>query len=113
VGRGEHASQCILFADSGSELASGRLAAIATERDGFKLAEVDLGLRGEGEILGTRQHGLPRFRVAVLPDDVGTLTEARREVIGLLDRHGSLGAPELGPLLDAARERFGDEAIAP
>jgi ATP-dependent DNA helicase RecG len=113
VGRGKHASQCILFADSGSELASRRLAAIATERDGFKLAEVDLGLRGEGEILGTRQHGLPRFRVAVLPDDVTMLTEARREVIALLDRHGSLGAPELGPLLDAARERFGDEAIAP
>jgi ATP-dependent DNA helicase RecG len=113
VGRGEHASQCILFADAGSELAGRRLEAIATERDGFKLAEVDLALRGEGEILGTRQHGLPRFRVAVLPDDVATLTEARRDVIALLDRHGSLDAPELGPLLDAARRRFGDEAIAP
>jgi ATP-dependent DNA helicase RecG len=113
VGRGEHASQCILFADSGSELAGRRLEAIATERDGFKLAEVDLALRGEGEILGTRQHGLPRFRVAVLPDDVAMLTEARREVIALLDRHGSLEAPELGPLLDAAQRRFGDEAIAP
>ena len=113
VGRGEHASQCILFADPGSELAGRRLEAIASERDGFKLAEVDLALRGEGEILGTRQHGLPRFRVAVLPDDVVMLTEARREVIALLDRHGSLEAPELGPLLDAARRRFGDEAIAP
>ena len=72
VGRGEHASQCILFADPASELARRRLEAIASERDGFKLAEVDLSLRGEGEILGTRQHGLPRFRVAVLPDDVAT-----------------------------------------
>ena len=113
VGRGEHASQCILFADPASELAGRRLEAIASERDGFKLAEVDLSLRGEGEILGTRQHGLPRFRVAVLPDDVAMLTEARREVIALRDRHGSLDAPELGPLLDAARRRFGDEAIAP
>ena len=113
VGRGEHASHCILFAEAGSELATRRLEAIATERDGFKLAEVDLALRGEGEILGTRQHGLPRFRVAVLPDDVVTLAEARREVIALLDRYGSLEAPELGPLLDAARRRFGDEAIAP
>src|SRR3954454_17057187 len=113
VGRGEHASQCILFADPGSELAGRRLEAIASERDGFKLAEVDLALRGEGEILGTRQHGLPRFRVAVLPDDVAMLTEARREVIALLDRYGSLEAPELGPLLDDARRRFGDEAIAP
>jgi ATP-dependent DNA helicase RecG len=109
VGRGEHASHCILFADAGSELANRRLEAIETERDGFKLAEVDLALRGEGEILGTRQHGLPRFRVAELPEDVAVLVEARREVIELLDRYGALDAPELGPLLQAARERFGDE----
>jgi ATP-dependent DNA helicase RecG len=109
VGRGEHASHCILFADAGSELARRRLAAIEAERDGFKLAEVDLALRGEGEILGTRQHGLPRFVVAELPDDVAILTEARRELIELLGRYGALDAPELGPLLRAARERFGDE----
>ena len=113
VGRGEHASHCILFADAGSELAHRRLEAIETERDGFKLAEVDLALRGEGEILGTRQHGLPRFRVAELPEDVGVLTEARREVIALVEKHGSLEAPELGPLLDAARRRFGDERAEP
>jgi ATP-dependent DNA helicase RecG len=113
VGRGEHASHCILFADAGSELARRRLDAIASERDGFKLAEVDLALRGEGEILGTRQHGLPRFRVAELPEDIGVLTAARGEVIGLLDRYGSLAAPELGPLLDAARRRFGDERDEP
>jgi ATP-dependent DNA helicase RecG len=113
VGRGEHASQCILFGDPGSELARRRLAAIEAERDGFKLAEVDLALRGEGEILGTRQHGLPRFRVAELPEDVAVLTEARRELLELLDRHGSLDAPELAPLLDAARQRFGDERAEP
>ncbi len=111
VGRGEHPSQCILFGDSGSELARRRLEAIGSERDGFKLAEIDLALRGEGEILGTRQHGLPRFRVADLPDDLGLLTEARREVIALRERYGSLAAPELGPMLDVARRRFGDEGI--
>jgi ATP-dependent DNA helicase RecG len=105
VGRGAHRSHCVLFADAGSELAHRRLEAIATERDGFTLAE--------GEILGTRQHGLPRFRVAELPEDVALLTDARREVITLIERHGSLSAPELGPLVDAARERFGDDAIAP
>jgi ATP-dependent DNA helicase RecG len=113
VGRGEHASHCILFAEARSELARRRLEAIASERDGFKLAEVDLALRGEGEVLGTRQHGLPRFSVAVLPDDVAALTEARREVLALLERHGSLDVPRLGPLLDAARRRFGDERAAP
>ncbi|HYX78239.1 MAG TPA: ATP-dependent DNA helicase RecG, partial [Solirubrobacterales bacterium] len=103
VGRGRHASHCILFADPGSELARRRLHAIATEGDGFKLAEIDLALRGEGEVLGTRQHGLPRFAVAALPDDVAILLEARREVLALVDRHPSLEAAELGPLLDAAR----------
>jgi ATP-dependent DNA helicase RecG len=113
VGRGEHESHCILFADTEAEAATIRLEAISSERDGFKLAEVDLSLRGEGEILGTRQHGLPRFRVATLPEDAGMLMSAREEVRALLRRHGSLDAPELGPLMDAARLRFGDERAEP
>ncbi len=111
VGRGEHESHCILFADPESDLARRRMEAIARTADGFELAEVDLTLRGEGEILGTRQHGLPRYRVAELPDDAPLLAEARREVLGLLRRHGDLSASELGPLIDAARERFGDERV--
>jgi ATP-dependent DNA helicase RecG len=109
VGRGEHESCCILFGDSKGEDAKARLDAIATESDGFKLAEVDLTIRGEGEILGTRQHGLPRFRAAVLPEDTAMLLEARRRVVAMLDEHGTLEAPELGPLMDEARRRFGDE----
>src|SRR5688500_1308350 len=62
VGRGEHASLCILFGDPRLP----RLEAIANERDGFRLAEIDLELRGAGDVLGTRQHGLPEFRVAQL-----------------------------------------------
>ena len=77
VGRGEHESHCILFADPAPSSPGARLEAIAAERDGFKLAEVDLSLRGEGEVLGTRQHGLPRFRVAELPEDAALLAEAR------------------------------------
>jgi ATP-dependent DNA helicase RecG len=113
IGRGEHESHCILFADPESERARMRLDALAAERDGFKLAEVDLALRGEGEVLGTRQHGLPSFRVAELPEDTVLLTAARKDVLALLRRHGSLAAPELGPLLDAARARFGDERSEP
>jgi len=109
VGRGEHASQCILFAEAASELAVRRMGAISSTSDGFKLAETDLALRGEGELLGTRQHGLPRFRAAELPDDFELLASARREVLALIERHGSLEAPELGPLMDAVRVRFGDE----
>jgi len=113
VGRGEHASQCLLFADAKGGMAQRRLAAVAKESDGFKLAEVDLSLRGEGEILGTRQSGLPRFAVAELPEDTPTLLAAREEVLALLRRHGSLADPALGPLLDAARRRFGAGAADP
>ena len=113
VGRGEHASVCLLFAEDAGELARRRLRAVERERDGFELAEVDLELRGEGEILGTRQSGLPRFAVAELPEDGPKLIEARDEVLALLREHGSLEAPMLGPLLDAARARFGAGASDP
>jgi ATP-dependent DNA helicase RecG len=109
VGRGEHSSFCILFGDPESDAARARLDAIATQGDGFALAEVDLSIRGEGEILGTRQHGLPRFRAATLPEDTSLLLEARRRVIDLRERYGSLEDPALGPLMDEARRRFGDE----
>jgi ATP-dependent DNA helicase RecG len=113
VGRGEHPSQCLLFAEEAGELAQKRLKAVAETGDGFKLAEVDLELRGEGEILGTRQSGLARFAVAKLPEDGPLLIEARQEVLALLRRHGSLSDPALGPLLDAAHRRFGTGAADP
>ncbi|HWH19173.1 MAG TPA: ATP-dependent DNA helicase RecG, partial [Solirubrobacterales bacterium] len=113
VGRGEHPSQCLLFAGEAGEMARRRLGAVERTRDGFELAEVDLLLRGEGEILGTRQSGAARFRVARLPDDEELLVEAREEVLALFREHGSLEAPELGPLLEAARRRFGAGAADP
>ncbi len=107
VGRGAHRSYCLLFPEEAGGMARRRLKAVERERDGFKLAEVDLTLRGEGEVLGTRQHGLPRFAVAELPEETPTLIAARDEVLSLLHRHGSLDSPELGPMLEAARRRFG------
>ncbi len=113
VGRGDHASVCLLFPEEAGALARRRLTAVAAENDGFKLAEVDLELRGEGEILGTRQSGLPRFAVASLPEDGPKLVEARDEVLALLREHGSLEDSALGPLLEAARRRFGTGAADP
>jgi ATP-dependent DNA helicase RecG len=113
VGRGDHASVCLLFPEEAGELARRRLTAVEAENDGFKLAEVDLELRGEGEILGTRQSGLPRFLVASLPDDGPVLVEARDEVLALLRQYGSLEDAALGPLLEAARRRFGTGAADP
>jgi ATP-dependent DNA helicase RecG len=113
VGRGEHPSQCLLFAEEAGEMARRRLRAVEGEGDGFKLAEIDLELRGEGEILGTRQSGLPGFAVAKLPEDAAQLIEARNEVLALLRQYGSLADPALGPLLDAAHRRFGTGAADP
>ena len=113
VGRGEHESICLLFPEDAGAMARRRLKAVARESDGFKLAEVDLSLRGEGEVLGTRQSGLPRFAVAELPEDTATLVAARDEVLSLLREHGTLEAAELGPLLETARRRFGAGAADP
>jgi ATP-dependent DNA helicase RecG len=113
VGRGAHSSHCLLFPEEAGGMARRRLKAVEGTRDGFKLAEVDLTLRGEGEVLGTRQSGLPRFAVAELPEETPVLVAAREEVLALLRRHDSLDVPELGPLLDAAHRRFGAGASDP
>ena len=65
VGRGEHAATCLLFGPKDAA----RLRALERHTDGFELAQIDLELRGEGELAGTRQSGLAQFRVARLPED--------------------------------------------
>src|SRR5947208_9394410 len=107
VGRGEHESYCLLFSDSRSELARRRLEAVAAESDGFRLAEVDLNLRGEGELLGTRQSGLADFKVARLPEDSELLERARKATIQLLRDDPDLTSPENGVLRSALEGRFG------
>jgi ATP-dependent DNA helicase RecG len=98
IGRGEHASLCILFGDPGLP----RLRALAENRDGFELATIDLDIRGAGDVLGTRQHGMPLFRVARLPDDEALLERAHSRAEELLDRDPGLEAPEHALLRDAA-----------
>jgi ATP-dependent DNA helicase RecG len=97
VGRGEHASLCLLFGPKDSA----RLRALERHRDGFKLAEIDLELRGEGELTGTRQSGLARFRFARLPEDADVLERAHARASALLDADPALAAPELALLADA------------
>jgi ATP-dependent DNA helicase RecG len=111
VGRGEHESYCLLFSDSRSELAQKRLEAVAAERDGFKLAEIDLALRGEGDLLGTRQSGLPEFRVARLPEDHELLERARRRALELVRSDPELTDPEHAILREAIARRF-DRMVA-
>jgi ATP-dependent DNA helicase RecG len=113
VGRGEHESYCLLFAGRPSELAGRRLEALAQERDGFRLAEIDLSLRGEGDLLGTKQSGLPEFRVAKLPEDVLLLERARRWAIDLLRADPDLTEPENELLRDAIWQRYGALSAEP
>jgi ATP-dependent DNA helicase RecG len=109
IGRGRHDAVCILFGPKEAP----RLRALEQHRDGFKLAEIDLELRGEGEMLGTRQSGLAQFRVARLPEDAELLEAAREIGQGLLAADPELALPE-HVLLDAAvRAAYGDEALEP
>ena len=105
IGRGEHESLCILFGDPSLP----RLEAIAKESDGFKLAEVDLRIRGAGEVLGTRQHGMPEFKVARLPEDVGLLERARERAGEALAADPRLEEPENALLREATVARFGSD----
>jgi ATP-dependent DNA helicase RecG len=109
VGRGSHASLCLLFGSKESP----RLQALAQHTDGFKLAEIDLELRGEGELIGVRQSGLAAFRFARLPEDAELLDAARGHARTLLEADPELTAPEHALLADALTAAFGPEALEP
>lgn len=100
VGRGEHESLCLLFGPKDSP----RLTALATHTDGFRLAEIDLELRGEGELIGTRQSGLAGFRIAELPMDAPLLDRARAVAEALMEADPELQQPEHVLLADALRD---------
>ena len=108
--RGEHASYCILVAESPSEDAKERLGAMEEIDDGFKLAEKDLKQRGPGDYFGTRQSGLPDLRMARL-SDTDLLSLARQEAETLLDRDPTLSQhPELRESLAQSTFAGGGEA---
>jgi ATP-dependent DNA helicase RecG len=94
VGRGDKASACLLLRGTAlSETARARLALMRETNDGFCIAEEDLRLRGAGEILGTRQSGEERFRLAT-PEQISGLVDAARDDARLLmDRDGGLDSP--------------------
>ncbi|MBF8287095.1 MAG: ATP-dependent DNA helicase RecG [Candidatus Rokubacteria bacterium] len=106
VGRGSWKSYCILLAGSSSEDAQRRIAAMTGTNDGFRIAEVDLELRGPGDFFGTRQSGLPEFRVADLLRDGAMLEEARREAFALVHADPQLTASEHRGLREALLARW-------
>ncbi len=111
VGRGAHQSYCILVSDSQSKIAAERLKYMTKSENGFDIAEKDLELRGAGEILGQKQHGLPELKIADLLNDTLLLKQSRDAVEYLYDS-GKLEEAEYKKMkkeLDARFQRVLEE----
>ena len=104
VGRGKAKSYCIMTSHNRNAETLQRLKALCKTTDGFKIAEEDLKLRGPGDFFGSRQSGLPAFRVADLSYDLGTLKDAQSASAEWIDAYGTSDLPEAAAL----RERIGE-----
>ena len=93
--------------------ASPRLRALAEHADGFRLAEIDLALRREGELVGTRQSGFRQFQIASLPEDAPLLERARARAQAIMAADPQLEQPEHALLARALEDAFGADALAP
>jgi ATP-dependent DNA helicase RecG len=107
VCRGLHPPKCYLVAEPKTEDAEQRLEALSKYQDGFKLSEVDLAIRGEGTLFGSRQSGLPDLKVAKLLRDIDILVEARREAFALVAGDPKLRRADHRPLRREVRELLG------
>ena len=106
VGRGKAKSYCILTTHNRNPETLQRLKALCKTTDGFKIAEEDLKLRGPGDFFGSRQSGLPAFRVADLSFDLGTLKEAQSASAQWIEQHGTSDRPEAQALRSRIAELF-------
>src|SRR5215207_4959430 len=107
VCRGLHPPKCFLVGAPRSEDSERRLEAMEKYQDGFKLSEIDLAIRGEGTLFGSRQSGMPDLKVAKLLRDVDVLVEARREAFALVAGDPTLKRPDHRPLRREIRELLG------
>ncbi|HEY2827279.1 MAG TPA: helicase-related protein, partial [Pirellulales bacterium] len=105
--RGIFSGNCCVFADDPSDDAQQRLQAFVNTTDGFQLAEVDFQLRGAGDLIGTRQHGLPPFRLADLVRDSAIVAEAREDARNLIAIDQTLANPEHARLRQLVLSRYG------
>ncbi|MEJ5296092.1 MAG: ATP-dependent DNA helicase RecG [Fimbriimonadales bacterium] len=110
VGRGEHQSYCVLIADPKTDEGKARMEIMTRTNNGFLIAEEDLRIRGPGEIYGTRQSGMPSFRVADLVKDMHLLEVARQEAFRLLERDPDLNLPQHQRLKEAV-DRFRHKVV--
>lgn len=108
VGRGPIESTCYLISTPVTDISTERLRVMETESDGFALAEKDLELRGPGEVFGTRQSGLPPFRIASLATDLELLRLAQRDATEWISTSPLLAKPAEALLLRRVRKTHGE-----
>ncbi|HEV3136632.1 MAG TPA: ATP-dependent DNA helicase RecG, partial [Pirellulales bacterium] len=107
ISRGSFPGYCTLFANARTDEAIERLKAFVGSNDGFRLAEIDFAMRGPGDLLGTRQHGMPPLRIADLARDAAVVEEARRDARLLVDSDPGLQLPDHALLRRMALVRYG------
>lgn len=107
VSRGHLSGVCCVFADPATDEARRRLEAFVDTTDGFELAEADFSIRGPGDLLGTRQHGLPPLRIADLVRDGAILEEARRAAQAIVAADAGLAQPDYARLRRQVLTRYG------
>lgn len=108
VGRGEYQSYCILIYEGNSRTTKERMKIMKETDNGFIVAEKDLELRGSGEFFGTRQHGLPEFKIANLFEDVGVLKEVQKLSLKIEQNDPRLEKDENIRLHKLVEEKFKD-----
>ena len=108
VGRGEYQSFCILKYEGKSETIQKRMKVMTDTNDGFIISEKDLELRGTGEFFGTKQHGMPEFKIANLFEDMPILKEVQKLASQLIDEDPKLEKKENPILKEMVKEKFHD-----
>ena len=106
VGRGEYQSYCILKYQGNSEIIRERMKVISSTNDGFVISEKDLELRGSGEFFGTRQHGIPEFKIANLFEDINILKLVQSIALSIIDKDPFLEKEENKSLKKLVDEKF-------
>lgn len=108
VGRGEYKSYCILKYHGNSETIRERMKVMTSTNDGFVISEKDLELRGTGEFFGTRQHGIPEFKIANLFEDINILKSVQAIAMKIINDDPKLEKEKNNLLKKVVDEKFGD-----
>ena len=106
VGRGEHKSACILVTDNPTDEVVKRLKILSKSHDGFAISQEDLKLRGPGDFFGSRQHGLPKMKIADMSQNMDVLVKAQAAAKEILRQDPKLDSPQNSGLKELVEQLF-------